>query len=268
MKKYLLGLVATLLVIILAFQTPGICVNASAENTNYVYVNGIRFAVYIDSDNNIVVKSADDKTNATLKLKMGKGATATIENKNHQREIFTYNIQNLSSKDASVSILKNGTIIEKISDISDLQPDTYTGQAAAIGILFGGAVLAEALLWALIIAGIVIVVAGVTYIAVSSAKTEIEKKQSQYFSAYLVTGPTGNVFINPIGIGYSTAVSRLSSGKNVYTWTSAQAKMICIGTGLGYIGPENHRNGNIIGAYYNHYHPGNRIGHSFYGLPC
>lgn len=144
--------------------------------------------------------------------------------------------------------------------------DSYDGQAA-VAVTVVTAITIETLITAILTAAACIVVAGVIYYAGKSVAKEIErtKQQNNYFKAYV---EKKNVFINiSNSISRASAISRIHSGSDVYTYKRSAAKSLTKATGLGCTSPEiSCFKGKKVRFY--HYHTANRNeAHIFYGLP-
>ena len=99
----------------------------------------------------------------------------------------------------------------------------------------------------------IVIVVGVTYVALSSVLDKIKRDSYSYYAAYTVPGDA--VYIGG-AINYSSAVARLQFGPgfDVFAKTSSLAYTAAQGAGYGLtpVGPEI---GSSPGEQYWHYHP-------------
>lgn len=147
-----------------------------------------------------------------------------------------------------------------LSDLPIL--DEYVDSKAATATIAIGAILGASLLNWLIAASLTIVIAGVTYVVLSTVSNELHNnKQRNHFMAAI---RNGKLYVAD-GLTHSQAVARLKGKQDVWSVSSAHARGIA---NPGAIGPENHyKNGSSNDLFYWHYHLAGRIGgHSFYGF--
>lgn len=174
-----------------------------------------------------------------LGLKLG-----TPEKTNYNVDVESY------ADDALIADVVNTDSPDDSCRIDDTMVDA---QASLVIVPTLGAA-ATALLYATLATAATVVVAGVTYYAADKVISRLKQKQSsvRYYKAYLWT-KKNKVMIGP-RISYSTAVTILRSGGNVfattrnYAYNAAYAaspiRRVC--------GPEKHGDS----GYYWHYHPG------------
>lgn len=175
------------------------------------------------------------------------------------------------SADETVLALEIHELTEELVDVTIT--DTVTGESqrvtsnsgegAAVPLILGIPLVLSAL-EALIVAMTAVVIAGVTYVAITKAIEAINKKGSSYqhFKAVRVSGKPlmiGN------GLSYSGAVLQVKQAKDVWSRSQTGAKTVCSAASGGKtpIGPEIDKSGSYK-VY--HYHTSPRNGaHCFYG---
>ena len=272
MKKIMRNSVATVLSITMILTTTQLDVDASeCSKNNYseeVYVDGEKFVITTNlDDGTVTVNSADKEDESVLVLSDNAGAEVKVydaEEKDY--EDYFLEIENLSDNDIDIDVIdESGNVIEEIDDYDDLIDDTYEGQME-VAIVTG--ITIEALITALLQAAACIAVAGVIYYAGKAVVAEIEKSKEQqkyYYKAYIYNK---NVFINLANrISRASAISRIRSGVNIYTYKKANAKSVTVDAGLGVSSPDiSCFSGKKVKFYHYHTSPKNNS-HIFYGAP-
>lgn len=158
----------------------------------------------------------------------------------------------------------NWNLNKEFKKISDLKADDYEGQIAIVG---GAIIITGGLLAFLIELGLVLIIAGLIYVAVYEIAEEMKRNSRYYYKAYM---QFNIVYVASLPITLSQASNRVVQGYNVYTYTSSLAYAATTGSGLGAVYHSNHAPGfNPFGIYYfDHYHPANFNGaHVWFGLP-
>lgn len=281
MKKYIgLFLVVVLIVNLISVS---VCAqeNKIAET---VYVEGVKFNVFLDDNMNVVVEGNSALNKACMILEPDGNAELELLNETDDKSMEEYEIEivDLQMDNVDVEVCQEGEMVEEFTDLEDITEDEYDGQ---VGIVIGAGVVItigmvlEALLaacLAVIIGGIVYIVATKFYSAVQAAsKTKREKARKYYYAANIWKG---KVVIVPKAITKSKAIARVKKNQSVYSFSSTLARKIITQSGCFYYPTRsrgeidlNRRKGNV---YLYHYHKGTNNGHayhngfhSFYGAP-
>lgn len=179
-----------------------------------------------------------------------------------KNESYDMTIKNLYEDIIDMDIYKNGQFMQSINNYDDLGLDEYEGQGAITFTIIGLSTLIK-----IVVAAVAtIVVANITYIAVDKIIEKLRKDTPYDTFSAIISGR--GIFINPLAITYTQAVSRIRSGLSTYSFMSSSAYNVVNGTGLGVIGSEIDvvkKSGYI---YFYHYHTSNRNGsHAWFGLP-
>ena len=288
MKKFTKGL-AIILSCIMVFNTMN--VTAFAEETEpygSTYVDGIRYNVTVDSDYNIIIEAETDQSSGCMILDKNLTGVVNIEcdNNTESYEIEISSLQ-LDEADFATEYLTEGIQYSQIEvliededneklvycdNIEDIIADEYTGQAAEVVTIkvVEGVITITGMLTALLQLAIVVVVVGVVCYAVDAIIAKIKEKCKQYYYKAYIAANT--VVIDPNPISLNSAVSRIKSGLNVYTYTRSKAKNVMDATYQPYYGPEHHWKNGKEGFFFNHYHllshtMGKNDAHMLYGVP-
>ena len=258
-KKSIKQLVSLVLAFVLSFSVLQVVYAGNpGKFRDEIYVDGVKY-IYEIYPNKVTIQAeghdvyVEINNNGKTKIK-GKDVKGLKEN-----ETYELSIQNLTQELTDITVYKDGIKVKQINNLADLEKDSYFGQAEVV---LGGAIGLGLLV--LIIAGVVIVVAGILYVLADAIADAIKKNfPNDYFAAQLITGQVG---IDPSGISYAVAVTRISCGLSVYTSTSTKALNAVLGTGLGATSAEIDANKYRGYTYYWHYHTAARNGaHAWYG---
>ncbi|MGL5260639.1 MAG: hypothetical protein ACRC7V_11065 [Lachnospiraceae bacterium] len=179
---------------------------------------------------------------------------------------YSLEIEELSYNDVEVDVVDDdGEVVESFDSPDDVIEDTYDGQAAVVVVVTG--ITVGTLITAILEAAACIAIAGVIYYGAKAAVKAIEKsssKQKYYYKAYIYDK---NVFIAiKNSISKASAVSRIKSGLNVYTYTASLAKSAVTATGLGCSSKDISDLSGKIRFWHYHTVPKNKS-HIFFGLP-
>lgn len=137
------------------------------------------------------------------------------------------------------------------SDPQDTNEGTVTPQAAVV---LGGSFLIGKLLIATAITAGVIIVAGVTYHAASTAKAKSKVKTANYFYARLNTKE--DVYIGPAFQSQSKAATYMKAGGNVFASNSTNAFNVCKSASpISKVSSQQNHKGKGSGKTYYHRHP-------------
>ena len=271
-NKFKQGIAATLIFAMVLTSTQ-FNVNASENSigvtSEIVYVDGEEFVVTTNiNDGTVTVKTTDKDDESILEISKNGDADVTVFDRTEEEFVdYSLNIEDLSEENLDIEVIdEDGTVVEKIDEYDDLIDDSYDGQVATT-VTVVTVVTVESLITALLVAAACIAVAGVIYYSAKAAVREIEKTKSQkkyYYKAYIYNK---NVFINLKRISRASAISRIRSGKNIYTYTKSLAKAVTKGSGLGVSSPDiSCFKGKKVKFY--HYHTSPKNGsHIFYGAP-
>lgn len=237
------------------------------ETSEIVYVDGNAIKVTVDPISEIITaESVDKKDDTCLVISEQFGSMATIYDETEQEYIdYDIDVEDLSYEDVDITVYdEEGEIVEDYDDIDDLLDDEYDGQAATATVVT--TISVSSLITALLEVAACIAVAGVIYYGAKAAVKAITKKgkKKQYFKAYIYDF---NVFINiSNAISRNSAINRIKTKRNVYTYSSSRAKSIVKATGLGCTPKEISDLKGKIRFY--HYHTAKRNGaHAFFGKP-
>ena len=239
----------------------------NAEKRTNIYVDGIKFEIYMD-DENIVVASNEKNGNSKMIIDPEGNAEIYINDSNGNGQKLTMKINDLTDEKIMISVRGgNGEIIQ-FNSIEDLESDEYIGQVAltiGIGTVVGS--LLSAAVTALLISAAVVVIGGVTYTALDYALQKVKVRYNSYYRAYRRNNV---VLVSTSSISFNTAVARIRTRQDIYTYYQSNARSVVAAAGLGVIGPEIDSRTSSSGwlkrgIYYYHYHPGNRSCHAFFG---
>lgn len=269
MKINIKKIVSCIIIGALVFTTSNFKIYANpdtCEISQVVYIDGNAIEVIVDAENGIIKAQAiNGSDDSSLIISENGESTATVYDKTEDEYIdYSLEVETLTKDDVDIAVVdEGGEIVKEIDDYGDIINDTYEEQFA-VGIIT--AITIETLITALLVTAACITVSGVIYYAAKSAVKAIEKNKankSYYYKAFIYNK---NVFINLNRISTSSAISRIRSGLNIYTYTSSLAKNITLSTGLGCSSPEISDLKGKVRFY--HYHTANKNGsHIFYGLP-
>ena len=214
------------------------------------------------------INATNDDSYGKLILDKDGVAEITVLDENNELNQYEAKIEDLSENNVNITVLDDDNeIVEEYDDEDDLLVDEYECQAAVTV----GVISVTTLLQVLLAITACIVIAGITYYAVSTVQAKIaqDKKKKQYYYPACLKGKDVYIAYNK-SISSSAASNRIRSGMSIYTYTSSLARTAVSNAGYGVIGPEidskkNMKKGYI---YYKHYHTGNRNGaHAWYGVP-
>lgn len=260
MKMNFKKLIAIVLTFTLLMSTVVVNAEESSIESKSVYVDGVEF---IGSVDNFVVTVESVGTSEKAKLVIDRNGNGYIEGVSglKYKEKIKVDINELSDSKFEAELNEKG-VVKSYKSKEALISDEYKGQIAIGGVIVIGAALLEAL----ILLGLVLVIAGVTCYAISEVIEDVKQNNKYYYKAYLqfIT-----VFINPYPITLSTASWRVAQGYSVYTYTDELAQLATLGAGLGIISEsECHGAPLYIGTWLEHYHTANRNGsHIWFGIP-
>lgn len=268
MKKYFKQIMAGILAVALVFSTGGMQVSAKSMEgvvTEIVYVDGNAIKVTIDIMNDkVIAESVEHGDESALVICEGKESVVTVYDVEDETFVeHKIDVDTLTQKKLDLTLTEKGGKKVKYDKHEDIIKDSYSGQAAITVVT---TITVGTLITAVLATAACIIVAGVIYYAAKAAVAEIERSKetkAYYYKAYI---HEKNVFVNLNKISYTSAVSQIKSGQNVYTYYASNAKKIVTATGLGSTSSEISDLKGKIRFY--HYHTANRNGaHSFYGVP-
>lgn len=246
-----------------------------AEYSETFVYNGesYTYEVYSNGTSSIWI---NDTSSQISKLTIDEEGVGNAEISNEGTEIdYHLVINEMSDNDIDILITadeSNGSrsTLEEyhFTSIEDIEI-MMNGNTSARELVSLSVISLSTLLYVLIQIAKTIVIASVTYIAISAVIEAIKEstaKKKYYYSAYL-SGK--EVYINyASSISVATATSRILAGKSFYTYFSSYAYSAVSAAGLGVIGPEIDTNKKTGYIYYKHYHTGNRNGaHGWFGTP-
>lgn len=259
-------LIVSIIVTLLGSSTEVYASEAMGNESEIVYVDGYAIRVTTDVETGTVTAESVDKSdNSMLEISEYNENVATIYDEEEDSYVdYILEIEDLSETAIDIVVYdEEGEIVEQYESIDDLIEDSYEGQVA-ITIVTG--ITVSALITAILQVAACVAVAGVIYYGAKAAVNAIEKSASQkkyYYKAYIYNK---NVFINLNQISTNSAISRIKSGQNIYTYTASLAKSAVVSAGLGCTSSEISCLAGKIRFY--HYHTNPRNGaHSFYGIP-
>lgn len=243
--------------------------NGIGVTSEVVYVDGEEFIVTTNLDDGIVtVKTTDKDDESVLEISGNGDANVTVlDNIEEEYVDYSLDIEDFSEENLDIEVIdEDGNVVEKIDEYDDLINDSYDGQVAAT-VTVATVISVESLITALLASAACIAVAGVIYYGAKAAVREIEKtkeKKKYYYKAYIYNK---NVFINLNRISKASAISRIKSGENIYTYTKSLAKEVTKASGLGVSSPDiSCFKGKKVKFYHYHTSPKNKS-HIFYGVP-
>lgn len=140
---------------------------------------------------------------------------------------------------------------------------TTDGEGAALPLVLGIPLVISAL-EALILASAAVIIAGVTYVALTKAIEAINRSGSNY-QHFMAARVSGKPLMIGNGITFNSAVTRVKATSDVWSRTQAGASTVCKSASWGRtpIGPEIDKSGSYKVW---HYHTNSRNGaHCFYG---
>lgn len=253
------------LIVILSLMTLMFPINVLADDglvgSENVYIDGVEFSVTTDANMNTTVATVGLEENSELTINSKGVGTVELAG---ESETYDVKIYNLSEEDVTAVVKEDGAVVDVVteSDVEETVADeTYEGQVA-LAIPLVPVITTATLIAALIFVGKAVIVAGTAYYALTYVMDKVRQAPNNYYSAHLIPGK--NVFVNPLAISYTTAVSRIRAGLNTYTFTAYNARRVVVSTGLGVTAAEHHSS--RTGFQYWHYHTATRNGaHSFYG---
>lgn len=239
------------------------------EKTEIVYIDDVGYKVSYNFEGKYTISVVgNEAVNGTVDFGEHGTAEVTIHNETEETENYLLDIEELNTEEVDVDVYSDGQKVAEYNDVDEIIEDEYVGQAAITATVT--VISLKTLLEIIITVAATAVIAAMTCEALSvayEAIKESKKKQGNYYRAWL----SGNdVYIrmdDPIDL--DLAVSRISAGFSIYTYTSSQASNVCYLTGLGVTASEidskaNRKSGHI---YYRHYHTANRNGaHAWYGI--
>lgn len=271
MKTIIRKMIVLLLVACIALSDTDMQVNAemtTGSTSEVVYVDGNPIRVTVNPLNGTIMAEAVNKRDdSSLVISENSENIVTIYDNNENNYVdYELDIEDLSYDEIDVDVYdEDGDIVESYDDVNDLLDDTYEGQAATVTVVT--TITVGSLITALLEAAACIAIAGVIYYGAKAAVkaiTQKSQKKDYYYKAYIYNK---NVFINiSNSISKTSAITRIKTKQNVYTFYSSNAKAIVKSTGLGCTASEISDLKGKIRFY--HYHTANRNGaHSFYGNP-
>ncbi len=239
--------------------------------TEHIYLDGIEYVYHVGVNGEIEVEAVSKNTEGKLTVDSNAQAVAEVLDENGNIEEYEIEINDLTDKEVDVDIFDdNGKLIEEYDTMEELLEDEYECQAVAT--MSVTVISVSTLLKVLLLIAATVIVSGVVYYAAATVAETIQnnkKKRNLYYSAYL-KGKDVYISYNK-SISFKSAVSRVRYGKNIYTWTSANAKNVVLATGLGTIpkaeidSASSRKKGFV---YYYHWHTKNRNGaHAWFGRP-
>lgn len=260
MKKIISGL----LIFIMIFSIGTNQIFATILNSNdesIVYVDGIKFKVYTKDDNTIVETVGLRNESKMVLYPDGKAKLELVDEKGNIKQLNLV-INTLLEDEIDFCIKDENGVLKQYKDLNQLREDEYIGQAAAVIGMFGSISLSQ-FLWALLATCGTVCIAGYLCWELEKALEDGKVKSGSYYRAFRMNN---KVYIGILKISYKTAVIRLKTGQDTYTWKKNNAKSIANSAGRGYYHDNQHGKPGQKGVYYNHYHPKNGAHyHSFYG---
>lgn len=194
----------------------------------------------------------------------GDGIATVYDEEEEQYTEYLLEIDELSYDDMDIDVIDGGEIIESFDDIDDIINDSYEGQAT-VAVITG--ITIQTLITAILKAAACIAVAGVIYYGAKAAVKAIQKnssKKKSYYKAYIYNK---NVFISlKSKISKKSAVKRIKSGLNVYTYTASLAKSAVLATGRKCSSKEISDLKGKVRLWHYHTIPKNKS-HIFFGVP-
>lgn len=200
---------------------------------------------------------AEVSTDLTVDFASGQGQ-ATVESADPGvgSQEFIFHVHELTDSSLSVTVTDPRTgETEHVA--------TSTGSGAAIPLILGIPLLVSAL-EALLAASAVVIVAGVTYVAVTNAIQALNRDGSSY-QHFIAMRLANRPLMIGGGISFGTAVKIVSGGGDIWSRSQGGAKTVCQSAGGGRppVGPEKDASGSFKVW---HYHTVARNGaHCFYG---
>ena len=244
-------------------KTLAYTINDYVKNT--VYIDGIKYEV-IDTGEEVIIKNTEN-----FEVHLYNDGKAYIERYTSSGKIRNdFIVNNLTEDDVDIEYIDDEGELQKITKV-DI--DEYEGQMAGTAVIIGIGSVSILQIFAVVFVALlatvaIVYIAKVAYRALDYALQKMKINTSRYYSAYIISG---SVFVSVNPIDRATAISRVRSGLNIYTFYGSEAKSVVTATGLGVTGPEIDKrtttSGTVKrGVYYYHYHTKNRNGaHAFYG---
>lgn len=267
MTKKIIAIVLIIVTItVLGFQQS--FASSIADDSVTVYVDGIKFKITEEGENIIIATEQNQQKTKMVLDALGNGKVYTTNEKGKE-EVVDVKIKELTEENVCIIITSSKGESIEYNSIEDLQKDEYIGQTTAvIGIGYTAVYVTGLIIAALLVSATIYYIGGVAYRALDYALQKAKIALNSYYRAYRYQN---KVLVSTSTISYSTAVARIRSRQDIYTYYKSNARSAVAGAGLGVIGPEidsrTTSSGWIKrGIYYYHYHPGNRSCHAFYGV--
>lgn len=264
MKK----IISWLLVFVLLFFCGVNKVLASTiSNSTTVYIDGVEYNVKVLEDK-ITVTTVGINNDSTLEIYENGKAKMVLYTDENVFETYDITINELSEDKIDISYIDENNNLNTITDLSELDKDEYEGQIATTAAVFGTGITVVALgsFFKALLYTAVVYVSGVACYELSQAISNRKISTSKYYRAYRAYN---RVYIGIFSISRTSAVNRLKSGGDTYTYYSSNAKSIVLSTGRGLYktyGEIDSYSKYKKGVYYYHYHPKTGVrSHSFYG---
>lgn len=260
MKK----LISSLLIFVMVFSigTNQIFAAAFSGDDAIVYVDGIKFKITSEEDETII-KTVGFTNNSKMILDAEGNAKLELVDATGKTKEYKLKINTLLEDEVDFTVTDDNGETIHYNEIEQLTNDEYEGQMTLV-IGIGGATLTaflKALLYA-VIGTASLYIAGYACMELADALRNRRISSTKYYRAFRYNN---KVYVGKLTISRSTAVTRLRTGQDTYTWSKSNAKSIASSVGRGVKGAEIDSL-KRKGVYYYHFHPrsGARF-HSFYG---
>lgn len=243
---------------------------------NELYYEGESYVTYIDAEKEQHVEQFVSDTSDEIATELvldENGIGKCYVSDENSTSAYDLKVRELNEECVDVEIYQDGKLIKHITDISELEVDTYEGQMATsfLTVLVYSVVAAIAVV---VTVRAVIYVGSVLYESLSKVYDDIREIalattntiSNRWYRAKLDCEDVFIDFANPMPI--TSAASRISQGLNTYAFFASDALGAVVTTGRGYVGAEIDTNKKSGRIYYYHYHTADRNGaHSWFGAP-
>jgi len=245
------------------------CMSSFANAASNEIIDENIFKVVQNNDKVCTVTATykGDKLYATLDKETREITMQTVEKSKMQILGLSLGKDKVTDYEVKVDTVADGEVSAIITDAETgkeykISKNTDKVKAQAVVILPLIDILAGLALLVLNNIVATVVVAGITYYALSEIMEDVEDESYDYYAAYIVSND--DLYIAG-SISYEAAVARMQAGKNILARTQLKAYGVAKNAYNGYtpVGPEKHSGS---GHYYWHYHPYNRYygSHAFY----
>ncbi|TFD49847.1 hypothetical protein E3T55_10485 [Cryobacterium frigoriphilum] len=277
MKKVTIGLVTALLLSGLTYSPAFAESDSYPGTTSAELVNEEELQIALEDEGISLsdLEATADEISVETTSDLGSGeivrstTTLSLEDNNGLFSLTSENAAYSASYSMEIQEMSDSAVAFTMTDLETGESESYAddvGYASVVPVLVLGIPIALEVLKALVVSTGVVILAGVTWIAATSAIDALTKKGSthQHFRALIFNGK----LVLGSGMTLNSAVTWGRGGSNTWSRTQAGAQAVAKGVknGLTPVGPERDAGGR---GKFAHYHPSNRSPamHAFFGMP-